>query len=76
MVLHQGDFDYTDMITLMNGTSMISNVLGDDFPYFATGGGHDIIKWSEYQFLLYDRLNKIPGAECIGVLGDKIQLYL
>ena len=69
MVLHQGDFDYTNNPD--EWYSMISNVLGDDFPYFATGGGHDIIKWSEYQFLLYDRLNKIPGAECIGVLGEK-----
>ena len=69
MVLHQGDFDYVNDHSQWN--EMISNVLGDDFPYFATVGGHDIIKWNEYQPLLYDRLNKIPDAECIGDLGIK-----
>jgi len=69
MVLHQGDFDYVNDHSQWN--EMISNVLGDDFPYFATVGGHDIIKWNEYQPLLYDRLNKIPGAKCIGDLGIK-----
>ena len=69
MVLHQGDLDYIDDPDAWD--SMISNVLGDDFPYFATVGGHDIIKWNEYQSLLYDRLNKIPDAECIGDLGIK-----
>ncbi|SVD08200.1 uncharacterized protein METZ01_LOCUS361054, partial [marine metagenome] len=58
---------------------MISNVLGDDFPYFATPGGHefrpfgvhDDTKWDQYQRTLQDRLNKIPGVKCIGDLGIK-----
>ena len=69
MVLHQGDFDYVH--DHFGWYEMISNVLGNDFPYFATVGGHDIINWNEYQPLLYDRLNKIPDAECIGDLGIK-----
>nr|AIF21239.1 hypothetical protein [uncultured marine thaumarchaeote KM3_99_A02] len=57
IVLHQGDFDYRDDPDAWD--KMISNVLGDDFPYFATIGGHDILKWDEYQIKLYDRLKKI-----------------
>ena len=69
MVLHQGDFDNKDDPALWDKT--ISNVLGDDFPYFATPGGSDIAKWDQYQRTLQDRLNKIPDAECIGDLGIK-----
>ena len=69
MVLHQGDFDNKDDPVLWDKT--ISNVLGDDFPYFATPGGSDIAKWDQYQQTLQDRLNKIPDAKCIGDLGIK-----
>ena len=50
---------------------MISNVLGDDFPYFASIGGHDVLKWNEYQEKLHDRLKKNPDANCIGDFGVK-----
>nr|AIE98004.1 putative low-complexity protein [uncultured marine thaumarchaeote KM3_03_H02]AIE98040.1 putative low-complexity protein [uncultured marine thaumarchaeote KM3_03_H03] len=69
MVLHQGDFSYTDDPDAWD--KQISDVLGDDFPYFGTIGGHDLLKWNEYQQKLYDRLKKIPDVQCIGDLGVK-----
>ena len=69
MVLHQGDFDYRDDPEAWD--KMISDVLGDDFPYFGTIGAHDTVKWNEYQLKLYDRLKKNPDVECIGDLGVK-----
>ena len=75
MVLHQGDFDYDD-VTIYGGDpdawdKMISDVLGDDFPYFASIGHHDQFEWDGFQQKLYDRLQKIPDAKCIGDLGVK-----
>ena len=69
MVLHQGDLDYEDNPDAWD--KMISNVLGDDFPYFVSIGSHDKLKWDEYQQKLYDRLKKIPDAKCTGDLGVK-----
>ena len=69
MVLHQGDFDYNDDPDAWD--KQISNVLGDDFPYFGTIGEHDRLKWNEYQQKLHDRLKKNPDAQCIGDLGVK-----
>ena len=45
MVLHQGDLDYDDDPDKWN--RMITNVLGDDFPYFAVIGEHDGESWYE-----------------------------
>ncbi len=69
MVLHQGDFDYTDDPDKWD--RMISNVLGSDFPLFASIGNHDVEAWSGYQEKLYDRLKKNPDAVCNGDLGVK-----
>ena len=69
MVLHQGDLDYLDDPDAWD--KMISDVLGDDFPYFGTIGQHDSLKWNEYQQKLYDRLKKNPDVNCIGDLGVK-----
>ena len=69
MVLHQGDFDYKDDPDAWD--KQISNVLGDDFPYFGTIGSHDELKWNEYQQKLHDRLKKNPDVQCIGDLGVK-----
>ena len=75
MVLHQGDLDYDDDPDKWD--RMITNVLGDDFPYFATVGEHDIKAWNEgsiwdgYQDKLYDRLKKNPEITCVGDLGVK-----
>ena len=69
MVLHQGDFDYKDDPGTWD--RRISDVLGSDFPYFASIGHHDVNAWSGYQKKLYDRLKKNPDAKCIGDLGIK-----
>ena len=75
MVLHQGDLDYGDDPDKWD--RMISNVLGDDFPYFASVGEHDAKAWYEgpirdgYQDKLYDRLKKNPEITCVGDLGVK-----
>ena len=76
MVLHQGDLyyneiDYRDTIDPNAWEKMISDVLGDDFPYFITVGGHDVDAWDEYQQKAYDRLKKNPDAKCTGDLGVK-----
>ena len=69
MVLHQGDFDYNDEPDKWD--KQISDVLGSDFPYFASIGHHDEKVWNDYQEKLYDRLKKIPDAVCYGDLGVK-----
>ena len=67
LVLHQGDFDYEDDPDKWD--RMISNVLGNDFPYLASLGDHDVKAWSGYQEKLYDRLKKNPDVVCNGDLG-------
>jgi hypothetical protein len=69
MVLHQGDFDYRDDPDRWD--QMINDILGPNFPYFASIGNHDLKAWSGYQGKLRARLNKIDGAACTGDLGVK-----
>ena len=69
MVLHQGDFDYYDDPDRWD--KQINEILGADFPYFASIGNHDIRAWDGYQKKLQTRLEKIKGANCIGELGVK-----
>ena len=76
MVLHQGDLGYT--VDADAWDQMITDVLGSDFPYFASIGNHDCIgtsgctgpgEWPQYQQKLVDRLAGIAGATCTGDLG-------
>ena len=69
MVLHQGDFDYHDDPAAWD--QRISDVLGPNFPYFASIGNHDTLVWIGYQAKLADRLARIPEAHCTGDLGVK-----
>ncbi len=69
MVLHQGDFDYKDDPDAWD--QRINDVLGPDFPYFASIGNHDRHAWIGYQRKLADRLARIPEAICTGDLGVK-----
>jgi len=69
MVLHQGDFEYTNNPTAWD--NQINSVLGDDFPYFASVGNHDLPAWSGYQQKLNERLAKVSSAVCNGELGVK-----
>ena len=76
MVLHQGDLGYTDDVDAWD--LQINNVLGNNFPYFASIGNHDCIgsvdcsgpgQWTEYQQKLLARLGRVDGATCTGDLG-------
>ena len=67
MVLHQGDFDYFDDPDAWD--QQINDVLGDDFPYFASVGNHDLAAWTGYQQKLQDRLDRVDDAICTGDLG-------
>ncbi len=67
MVLHQGDFDYSDDPEAWD--SQVNKILGASFPYFASIGNHDVPAWSGYQEKLEARLAKIPEASCTGDLG-------
>ncbi|MFH1358200.1 MAG: metallophosphoesterase, partial [bacterium] len=67
MVLHQGDFDYEDDPDAWD--DLITSILGDDFPYFASVGNHDVAMWDGYQDKLEERLARIDGAVCEGDLG-------
>lgn len=67
MVMHQGDFDYEDNPEKWN--QQINEILGPNFPYFASIGNHDFAAWPQYQKKLLDRLDKIEGAECFDDLG-------
>jgi len=67
MVIHLGDFDYEDNPDKWE--SAITNVFGDDFPWFSLVGNHDVPKWNEYQKKIRTRIEKIEGAECIGDIG-------
>lgn len=69
MVLHQGDLDYEDNPSAWD--QRINDVLGPDFPYFASIGNHDTGAWTGYQQKLVDRLARIPEATCTGDLGVK-----
>lgn len=63
-VIHNGDFDYADDPDAWD--AQINSVLGDDYPYFATIGNHDVHEWEGYQAKLQERLAKIDGAVCTG----------
>ena len=70
MVLHQGDFDYKNDPDAWD--AMINDILGEDFPYFASIGNHDRKAWDGrrgYQAKLRARLARIEGARCSGDLG-------
>ncbi len=67
MVLHLGDFDYADDAEAFDG--QINAILGEDFPYFAVIGNHDVKAWSAYQPKLRARMQRIPGVNCTGDVG-------
>jgi hypothetical protein len=63
-VIHSGDFDYVDDPDAWD--EQITGVLGDDYPYFANVGNHDVDEWDGYRAKLEQRLAKIDGAQCSG----------
>ncbi len=70
MVLHQGDLGYAGDPDAWE--QQIDDILGPNFPYFASIGNHEtdfIGKWASYQQKLQARLDRITGATCSGNLG-------
>jgi len=70
-VVHSGDFDYEDNPAAWD--AQISNILGSDFPYFASVGNHDDESFyisGGYQDLMKARMNRL-GITWDGDLGVK-----
>ena len=55
---------------LKHGMSKLIKFLGQNFPYFAVIGNHDLDKWPEYQQLLKQRMARI-GLSWQGELGEQ-----
>ena len=73
MLLVQGDLGYgneADPQTAFAWEDQINDVLGPDYPLFASIGNHDRDNWPTYQQLLIDRLNRVPGATCKDDYGE------
>lgn len=74
-VIHQGDLDYEDAPAAW--IAQINDVLGPDFPYFASIGNHDTDFWfarGGYNDVLTERLKR-QGIEWEGILGIRSTLY-
>lgn len=74
-VLHQGDFDHEDNPAAWE--AQINKILGQNFPYFASPGNHDIKRWNGtdgYQQYLKNRLNRL-NIEWDGDLGVKSSVH-
>ncbi|MBI4022416.1 MAG: metallophosphoesterase, partial [Candidatus Andersenbacteria bacterium] len=71
MVIVSGDLGYNegDSATPARWDTMITDVLGNGFPLFASQGNHDTGHWSQYRQLLQARLNNVSGETCSGDLG-------
>ncbi len=69
LVIHEGDFDYENDPDAFE--SAINDTLGEEFPFFAVVGNHDLLKWKTYQKNFQARLKKNPEAKCYGDLGVK-----
>ena len=67
LVIHSGDFDYGNDPGRWD--SLITSILGADFPYFASIGDGDVAAWPGYQKKLLERLARVKGATSVGDLG-------
>lgn len=70
LVLHQGDFDYSQ--DPARWVQQINDVLGPDFPYLASIGNHDTSMWlgpNGYRARLEARARS-QGISWTGVLGE------
>ena len=73
MLLVQGDLGYgieTDPQTAFAWEDQTNDILGPDYPLFASIGNHDRDNWLTYQQLLMDRLDRISGATCTDDYGE------
>jgi hypothetical protein len=67
LVLSQGDLGYDSSPD--DFERMINQVLGPDFPFFASLGNHDRTEWARYWRLQHDRLSRRPDVVCTGLIG-------
>ena len=70
-VVHLGDFDYNDDPAAWN--AQINDILGKEYPYFASIGNHDKDKFygsGGYQEFMEERMNRL-GITWDGDLGAK-----
>lgn len=74
IVLHAGDYDYDN--NPAGWDEQIDEVLGENYPYFASIGNHDSIKWGipgGYQSRIEKRLQRINATSyCTGEAGVKM----
>lgn len=56
-VLHQGDFDYDDDPAKFE--TAINDILGENFPYFASAGNHDENELNGYKTNFQNRMNRL-----------------
>src|SRR5262245_58525939 len=74
-VIHSGDFDYQDNPAAWN--ARIDAVLGPEFPYFASVGNHDKLRFygaGGYQDFLEARMNRL-GIPWEGDLGVRSSFH-
>ncbi len=69
LVLSQGDLGYEASPEAF--FRMVDDILGPDFPFFASLGNHDRSAWRAYNRLLRARIARLPDARCEGVIGLK-----
>ena len=68
MVLHQGDLGYENS-SAADFINAVDDVLGPDFPYFASRGNHDLPWEDGYQPIFAQRAANV-GAVCSGDYGQ------
>jgi len=70
LVVHSGDFEYKSSPDAWE--KQIDDILGADFPYFASIGNHDEDAWggsNGYQSKIYDRMRRVNVTTCSGEVG-------
>jgi hypothetical protein len=70
--VHNGDFDYASNPAAWD--NRVNNILGANYPYFATVGNHDGAAWngtSGYGSKITARHAAVPEMQCQGDLGVK-----
>ncbi|MFQ5627961.1 MAG: FlgD immunoglobulin-like domain containing protein [bacterium] len=73
-VVHQGDLDYKN--DPAQWEQLVDDILGPDYPYFASAGNHDDKKWGGndgYGKRLEARMNRL-GLPWDGIIGIKSSL--
>jgi len=73
MTIVSGDLAYEeeDPASADRWAALITDVLGPEYPLFATIGNHDVRQWPGYRKHIDERLSRIPEAACEGILGQQ-----